>query len=77
MRDYIDYLIYSILPNGPRYLIVIYKKKILLRVTLTMSNMLTIDAAEFINVIYFIIQLNKVGFELLFIGINGVIFNIF
>jgi hypothetical protein len=41
-----------------------------LRVTLTMSNMLTIDAAEFINVIYFIIQLNKVGFELLFIGIN-------
>ena len=34
-----------------------------------MSNMLTIDAAELISVIYFIIQLNKVFIELLFIGI--------
>jgi hypothetical protein len=36
----------------------------------TMSNMLTFDTVELINVIHFIIQLKKVGFELLFIGIN-------
>ena len=52
------------LPNSPRYLI----RKISLRVTFTMSNMLAFNTAKLINVMYFIIQLKKVGFELRFIS---------
>ena len=52
------------LPNSPLSLI----RKISLRVTFTMCNMLAFNTAKLINVIYFIIQLKKVGFELLFIS---------
>ena len=44
---------------------------------MTTCAMLASDTAKCIDMIHFIIHLKKVGFQFLFIGSVGIIFNVF